>query len=74
VREELEHLGPVVLFLVTILVVGDVCARAGLFVQGARLVSRFGHGRPVALTTGVFVLAATVTTVCSVSTQRSCCS
>ena len=64
-REELEHLGPVVLFLVTILVVGDVCARAGVFVEGARLVARFGHGRPVALMTGVFVLAATVTTVLS---------
>ena len=53
------------LFLVTILVVGDVCARAGVFVQGARLVSRLGHGRPVALMTGVFLLAATVTTVLS---------
>jgi arsenical pump membrane protein len=61
----IEHLGPVVLFLVTILVVGDVCAKAGLFVRASRVVARVAGGRPVALLTGVFVLGALVTIVLS---------
>jgi arsenical pump membrane protein len=65
VRDTLEHLGPVVLFLVTILVVADVCARAGLFTAAASRVRDAAHGRPVRLFTGVFLLAAAVTTVLS---------
>ncbi|GAA4380586.1 SLC13 family permease [Nocardioides caricicola] len=65
VRDTLEHLGPVVLFLVTILVVADVCGRAGLFTAAASRVRDAAHGRPVRLFTGVFLLAAAVTTVLS---------
>jgi arsenical pump membrane protein len=63
--EELTHLGPVVLFLVTILVVGDVCRRAGVFDAAAGLVRRLGRDHPAPLFTGVFLLAALVTTVLS---------
>ncbi len=63
--DELAHLGPVVLFLVTILVVGDVCRRAGVFAAAAGVVRRLGRDRPVPLFTGVFVLAAVVTTTLS---------
>ena len=56
---------PVVVFLVTILVVSDVCARAGLFVAAARVVGRASDGRPERLLLGVFVLAAIVTAVLS---------
>ena len=35
--EEVRHLGPVVLFLVTILVVGDICGRSGVFAAAARV-------------------------------------
>lgn len=65
VRDALEHLGPVVLFLVTILVVGDVCARSGLFVAAASRVRDAGGGRPVPIFTGIFLLAAAVTAVLS---------
>src|SRR4029079_14653059 len=65
VRDTIEHLGPVVLFLVTILVVGDVCARAGLFVAAAARVRDAGSGRPVPIFTGIFLLAAAVTAVLS---------
>lgn len=65
VRDTVEHLGPVVLFLITILVVGDVCARAGLFAAAATRVREAGRGRPVPIFTGVFLLAAAVTAVLS---------
>ncbi|WP_395656825.1 SLC13 family permease [Nocardioides sp.] len=65
VEEVLRRLGPVVLFLVTILVVGDVCARAGVFVAAAERVRSASGGRPVHLFTGVFLLAAAVTAVLS---------
>ncbi len=63
--DELRHLGPVVLFLVTILVVGDVCGRAGVFDAAAGGVRRLGRDHPVPLFTGVFLLAALVTTTLS---------
>ena len=63
--EELRHLVPVVLFLVSILVVGDVCGRSGVFAAAAGVVRRLGRDRPVPLFTGVFLLAALVTTVLS---------
>jgi len=63
--DKVRHLGPVVLFLVTILVVGDVCGRAGVFVAAAGGVRRLGRDRPVPLFTGVFLLAALVTSVLS---------
>jgi arsenical pump membrane protein len=61
----LRALVPVVVFLVTILVVSDVCARAGLFTAAARLVGRASHGLPGRLFLGVFLLAALVTAVLS---------
>jgi arsenical pump membrane protein len=68
-RDELADtvraLFPVVVFLVTILVVSDVCARAGLFAAAARVVGRVSHGRPGRLLLGVFLLAALVTAVLS---------
>jgi arsenical pump membrane protein len=64
-RLEVEHLGPVVIFLVTILVVGDVCGRAGVFEAAAGAVRRLGGDRPIPLFTGVFLLAALVTTTLS---------
>ncbi|MGZ4466754.1 MAG: SLC13 family permease, partial [Nocardioides sp.] len=59
------YLFPVVAFLVTILVVADVCARAGLFRAAAQVVRRGSRGRAVRLLGGVFVLAALVTAVLS---------
>ncbi len=61
----LRDLGPVVVFLATILVVADVCARAGVFVAAAHLVRMVSRGEPVRLLGGVFVVAATVTAVLS---------
>ena len=61
VRASIDQLGPVVAFLVTILVVADVCSRAGLFTAAASRVSRWSAGQAVRLFTGVFLLAAVVT-------------
>jgi arsenical pump membrane protein len=61
----MRHLAPVVAFLVTILVVSDVCARAGLFAAAAQRVSSWSHGRPIRLFTGVYLLAALVTVTLS---------
>jgi len=61
VESTLRHLGPVVAFLVTILVVADVCARAGLFAAAAARVRAVSGGRPALLFTGVFLLAAAIT-------------
>ncbi len=65
VTDTVRELLPVVIFLVTILVVADVCARAGLFAAAARVVGRANHGRPGRLLLGVFLLAALVTAVLS---------
>lgn len=65
VEETLRHLGPVVLFLVTILVVADVCGRAGLFAAAAARIREAGGGRPVPIFTGIFLLDAAVTAVLS---------
>jgi arsenical pump membrane protein len=59
------RLAPVVAFLVTILVVSDVCARAGLFAGAAQRVSSWSHGRSVRMFTGVYLLAALVTVTLS---------
>jgi len=56
---------PVVGFLVAILVVAEVCARAGLFEAAALLVREHSRRDPRRLFLGVFVLAAIVTTVLS---------
>jgi arsenical pump membrane protein len=61
----LRQLAPVVAFLVTILVVSDVCARAGLFDSAAQVVGRWSRGSAVRLFTGVFLLAAVVTVTLS---------
>jgi arsenical pump membrane protein len=64
-RAAVDRLAPVVAFLVTILVVSDVCARAGLFDAAARRVGRWSRGSAVRLFTGVFVLAVVVTSTLS---------
>lgn len=62
VGSTLGHLGPVVLFLATILVVADVCAAAGLFTWAADRIARQGRGRTTWVFTGTFVAAALITT------------
>lgn len=59
------RLAPVLAFLMSILVVADVCARAGLFDLAAHWVRRSARGRATRLLTGVFTLAALVTVVLS---------
>jgi arsenical pump membrane protein len=63
--DSVRALLPVVVFLVSILVVSDLCARAGLFAAAAGVVAAAGRGRPERLLLGVFLLAALVTTVLS---------
>jgi len=65
VADTLAHLGPVVLFLITILVVADVCGRAGLFTAAAGWVRDLGRSRTIPIFTGLFLLAAAVTAVLS---------
>jgi len=65
VRSAVTDLAPVVAFLVTILVVSDICARAGVFTAAAQRVGRWSGGKPALLFTGVFALAAVVTAVLS---------
>jgi arsenical pump membrane protein len=55
------RLAPVVAFLVTILVVAEVCSRAGLFEACAQRMGRWGGGTVLGLFTGGFLLAAVVT-------------
>jgi arsenical pump membrane protein len=64
-RSAVDHLAPVVAFLVTILVVSDVCARAGVFDAAAQRVGRWSRGSALRLFTGVFLLAAVVTATLS---------
>ncbi|HEX4686045.1 MAG TPA: SLC13 family permease [Nocardioides sp.] len=64
-RGAVDSLAPVVAFLVTILVVSDVCARAGVFTAAAQRVGRWSGASAVRLFTGVFVLAAVVTATLS---------
>lgn len=61
----LERLAPVVVFLASVLVVADVCGRAGLFAVAADRVARFAGGSPVRLLLGVALLATLVTTALS---------
>ena len=63
--EAARPLLPVVAFLVTILVVAEMCARAGVFTAAAYRVRRHSRGRPASLFAGTFLLAALVTTVLS---------
>jgi arsenical pump membrane protein len=65
VRRVVEDLGPVLVFLVAILVVADVCARAGLFRWAAGLVLLRSGASRSRLFTGLFLLAAVVTVVFS---------
>jgi arsenical pump membrane protein len=65
VRTAVGDLAPVVVFLATILVVADVCARAGLFTAAAHLARRASRGSPGRLLVGIFLLAALVTAVLS---------
>ncbi len=64
-RSAVDHLAPVVAFLVTVLVVSDVCARAGVFDVAAQRVGRWSRGSAMRLFTGVFLLAAVVTVTLS---------
>ncbi|MGC4109569.1 MAG: SLC13 family permease [Nocardioides sp.] len=61
----MRDLAPVVAFLVTILVVSEVCSRAGLFEAAAQRVGAWGHRSAAALFTGGFLLAAVVTVTLS---------
>lgn len=63
--DTVHRLAPVVVFLMSILVVADVCARAGLFDLAARQVRRSARRRATRLLTGAFGLAALVTMVLS---------
>ncbi|MEP9381592.1 SLC13 family permease [Nocardioides cheoyonin] len=68
--DAVDPLLPVVGFLVSILVVAEVCARAGLFARAADVVRRHsvgadGRARPQALLLGVFAVAVLTTTVLS---------
>lgn len=65
--DAVRRLAPVVAFLATILVVSDICARAGLFAAAGRLL-RPGPDRghaPRRLFTAAFLVAAAVTAVLS---------
>jgi arsenical pump membrane protein len=64
-RHAVDRLAPVVAFLITILVVSDVCARAGMFTAAAQRVGRWSGDSAGRLFTGVFVLAAVVTATLS---------
>lgn len=61
----IRPLAPVVGFLVAILVVAEVCARAGLFEAAADVVRHHSRRDPRRLFLGVFLLAAVVTTALS---------
>ncbi len=65
VGSTLGHLAPVVVFLAAVLVVAEVCSRAGLFAAAAAVVRRTDRGDPRRLLLGAFVLAAAVTCVLS---------
>lgn len=62
-RTERDHLLPVVLFLVAILVVAECCRAAGLFAAIGSRLARTGH--PVLLFTATFVVAAVTTVILS---------
>jgi arsenical pump membrane protein len=64
-RDAVAQLAPVVAFLVTILVVSDVCARAGVFAAAAQRVGRWSGDSAARLFTGVFLLAAVITATLS---------
>ncbi len=64
-RTAVDRLAPVVGFLVTILVVSDLCARAGLFEAAAQRVGGWSGDSAARLFTGGFVLAALVTVTLS---------
>ena len=68
--DAIRPLLPVVGFLIAILVVAEVCARAGVFAAAAHLVAlrsldRRGRARPQALLLGVLVVGLLVTTLLS---------
>jgi arsenical pump membrane protein len=64
-RTAVGHLAPVVAFLVTILVVSEVCSRAGLFEAAAQRVAGWSGSSAIRLFTGVYLLAALVTVTLS---------
>lgn len=64
-RDALERLAPVVVFLAAVLVVADVCGRAGLFTAAAGLAGRLAGSSPGRLLLAVVVIATVVTTVLS---------
>lgn len=62
---EVVSLGPVVGFLVAILLLGHLCEVEGLFTAAGDALGRVARGSPVRLLGGVFVLASGVTAVLS---------
>lgn len=63
--DALERLAPVVLFLAAVLVVAEVCGRAGLFAAAAAAAGRLAGDSPTRLLLAVVAVATVVTTVLS---------
>lgn len=62
---QVRTLAPTIGFLAAILVLGDACAREGLFTAAGRLMARGARGRPRRLLGLVFLIASAVTAVLS---------
>lgn len=66
--DEIRFMGPTILFLAAMLVVADVCARAGVFDWVGAMLARWSDGSPNRLLRIVFVVAAITTAVLSLDT------
>ena len=64
-RDELSDVGATVAFLAAVLVLGELCARAGLFEAAGEWLARGSRGRPVTLLGLVVLLCSVVTAVLS---------
>ncbi|HVA60155.1 MAG TPA: SLC13 family permease [Mycobacteriales bacterium] len=65
---ELRRIGPVIGFLVAVLVLARLCDEDGLFTAAGALLAARTHGRSRSLLAGVFVLASVTTAVLSLDT------
>ena len=66
--DEIRFMGPTIVFLAAMLVVADVCARAGVFDWVGAMLARWSDGSPNRLLRIVFVVAAITTAVLSLDT------
>ncbi len=64
-RDSLDDVGATVAFLAAVLVLGELCARAGLFAAAGRWLADGSRGRPATLLGLVILLCAAVTAVLS---------